>query len=131
MEEVALKTNLTKRTLRYYEDMKLVIPKRSNCGYRLYTEEDIMKIERIKDLKNTLGFSLKDIKNFMMIKKSVSEMLENDSSKDTDEIQKYIKKIKTQISSIENKEKSLERIKKRCCDLLENLQKLDSSTYNV
>ncbi len=90
-----------------------------------------MKIERIKDLKNTLGFSLKDIKNFMMIKKSVSEMLENDSSKDTDEIQKYIKKIKTQISSIENKEKSLERIKKRCCDLLEKLQKLDSSTYNV
>lgn len=131
IEEVALKTKLTKRTLRYYEDIGLVIPQRTECGYRLYSDEDIGKIERIKDLKNSLGFSLKEIKNLMMIKISVADMIEDSSNKNTDKIHKYIESISSQINSIHEKEKSLERIKKRCYDLLNKLQKLNDNTYNI
>ena len=67
--EAADRTELTQRTLRYYEEKGLLhAPTRMDGGFRLYSGEDIERLERIKELKNLLGFSLADIK----------EMLESD-----------------------------------------------------
>ncbi|WP_179090334.1 MerR family transcriptional regulator [Paenibacillus sp. FSL H8-0548] len=42
IEEVAKRTGLTKRAIRYYEDIGLIsAPERSQGGMRLYSEEDI------------------------------------------------------------------------------------------
>ncbi|HLZ21474.1 MAG TPA: MerR family transcriptional regulator [Ktedonobacterales bacterium] len=63
IEQVAARTGLTKRTLRYYEEIGLLAaPSRTEGGYRLYSAHDIQELERIKRLKKLLGFSLAEIR---------------------------------------------------------------------
>ena len=63
IEQVAARTGLTKRTLRYYEEIGLLpAPTRTEGGYRLYSEADVLQLERIKRLKDLLGFSLSEIR---------------------------------------------------------------------
>lgn len=64
--EAADKTGLTQRTLRYYEEKGLLRPpSRMDGGFRLYSDEDIDRVEKIKQLKELLGFSLADIKEML------------------------------------------------------------------
>ncbi len=63
IDQVAARTSLTKRTLRYYEEIGLLEPStRTEGGYRLYSEADIELLERIKRLRDLLGFSLAEIR---------------------------------------------------------------------
>lgn len=57
---VCEKLNISQKSLRLYEDLELIHPKRSQNNYRDYSEEDIIKIREIVILKE-LGFSLKEI----------------------------------------------------------------------
>jgi DNA-binding transcriptional MerR regulator len=64
--EVAERTGVTQRTLRFYEERGLVEPpERMEGGFRLYTEEDIVRIEYIKRLQDLLGFTLAEIKEMV------------------------------------------------------------------
>lgn len=64
--EAAERLGLTQRTLRYYEEKGLLRPpERMDGGFRLYSEEDLARLERIKELKELLGFSLADIKDML------------------------------------------------------------------
>ena len=66
IEQVAVQTGLTKRTLRYYEEVGLLPPTgRTEGNYRRYSEEDIQRLEAIKRLRDLLGFSLADIREIM------------------------------------------------------------------
>lgn len=66
IEQVATRTGLTKRTLRYYEEVGLLPPTgRTEGNYRRYTEDDIQRLERIKELRDLLGFSLTDIRELL------------------------------------------------------------------
>lgn len=59
----AEKAGVTLRTIRYYDKKDLLKPSDySSSGYRLYTERDLAKLQRILTLK-FLGFSLGEIKN--------------------------------------------------------------------
>jgi DNA-binding transcriptional MerR regulator len=63
IDQVAQRTGLTKRTLRYYEEIGLLDPPtRTEGGYRLYTAADVQRLERIKRL---LGFSLAEIREMV------------------------------------------------------------------
>src|SRR5438874_5376530 len=66
IDQVATRTGLTKRTLRYYEEVGLLPPTgRTGGNYRLYSEDDIQRLERIKKLRDLLGFSLADIREIL------------------------------------------------------------------
>src|SRR5438093_10460403 len=66
IEQVSARTGLTKRTLRYYEEVGLLPPTdRTEGNYRRYTESDIQRLERIKKLRDLLGFSLTDIREIL------------------------------------------------------------------
>lgn len=66
IEEVAKRTGLTKRAIRYYEDIGLIsAPERTQGGIRLYAEEDIEKINKILLVKEVLGFSLAEIQEYL------------------------------------------------------------------
>ncbi len=66
IEQVATRTGLTKRTLRYYEELGLLRPSgRSGGNYRLYSTADIERLERIKELRDLLGFSLAEIRTLL------------------------------------------------------------------
>lgn len=50
--EVAERTGLSLRTIRYYEEMGLVVPSgRTAGGFRLYTDEDIDRLRLVMRLK--------------------------------------------------------------------------------
>lgn len=55
--EVAEELDLTPRTLKYYEELGLVSPSRTGGNYRLYSQEDIERLHRIRRMK-ALGLSL-------------------------------------------------------------------------
>ncbi|HLG69078.1 MAG TPA: MerR family transcriptional regulator [Chloroflexota bacterium] len=64
--EAANRAGLTQRTLRYYEELGLLKPaSRMEGGFRLYSAEDIDRIEYIKNLRDVLGFTLAEIKDMI------------------------------------------------------------------
>jgi len=73
--QVAERTGLTQRTLRFYEEKGLLnSPTRMEGGFRLYSEEDIQRIEHIVQLKQNLGFSLADIKEMIEAEEAISSL---------------------------------------------------------
>ena len=64
--EVANRTGLSLRTIRYYEEMGLVVPSaRSTGGFRLYTESDVARLQVIKRMK-PLEFSLEETRDLLL-----------------------------------------------------------------
>ncbi|GAB4382277.1 MAG: MerR family transcriptional regulator [Elainellaceae cyanobacterium] len=69
MQSVALKvgdlakqTGVSVRTLHYYDEIGLLSPShRTEAGYRLYGEEDIIRLQQIVSLRQ-IGFSLEEIR---------------------------------------------------------------------
>ncbi len=65
--EVAERTGLSLRTIRYYEEVGLVVPSaRSQGGFRLYTEPDVERLNMIKRMK-PLGFQLDQMRELLEI----------------------------------------------------------------
>lgn len=63
--KVAKELNLTVRTLRYYNEIDLLTPSRiADSGYRYYSKEDILILQRVIALKK-LGFQLEQIKSIL------------------------------------------------------------------
>lgn len=61
--ELAKRTGVSVRTLHYYDEIGLLTPSHhSESGYRLYTESDVARLQRIKSLRS-LGFSLDEIRD--------------------------------------------------------------------
>ncbi len=66
IDDVARMTGLTPRTLRFYEEVGLLDPpNRTEGGHRKYRDEDIRRVERIKELKELLGYSLADLQTVL------------------------------------------------------------------
>lgn len=66
IDQVASRTGLTKRALRYYEEIGLLDPPtRTEGNYRLYSERDVARVESIKRWREFLGFSLAEIRKLV------------------------------------------------------------------
>src|SRR5580692_8694372 len=59
--DCASRTGLTVRTLRIYEELGLIAPRRSAAGWRQYAPHDLVKLNTIALLK-TAGLSLAQIR---------------------------------------------------------------------
>ncbi len=74
--EVAERTGLSLRTIRYYEEVGLVAPTtRSHGGFRLYGEADVARLELIKQMK-PLDFSLEEMRELL----AALDSLESDTA---------------------------------------------------
>ena len=74
--EFARMAHVTIRTIRYYDNKGLLKPSFVNeSGYRMYSDEDFLKLQKILSLKY-LGFSLKEISN-MTIHDTSSDILQS------------------------------------------------------
>ncbi|AYO32030.1 MAG: MerR family transcriptional regulator, glutamine synthetase repressor [Thermoanaerobacteraceae bacterium] len=68
------KTGLTSRQIRYYENMGLISPIRTQGKQRRYTEKDVIRLSRIKYLKDN-GFDLKSIREKIeLLEKSTKDL---------------------------------------------------------
>lgn len=59
--KVSKLTGIGKKSLQRYNDWGLISPKRSEAGYMLFTEDDLVKLFLVKLFKD-LGYKVKDIK---------------------------------------------------------------------
>lgn len=65
--EVAERTGLSLRTIRYYEEVGLVVPAtRSQGGFRLYTDADVQRLQVVKRMK-PLDFTLDQMRELLDI----------------------------------------------------------------
>lgn len=91
INEVETIVGLSKKSIRYYEEMGLIKPKRNNeNSYRIYTTEDITKLRVIKFLRE-LDVSIRDIKLLSEQKLSLQECMNDRINKITKEIENYQK----------------------------------------
>ncbi len=73
--EVAERTSVTQRTLRFYEEKGLLrSPTRMEGGFRLYSEDDVRRVEHIRRLQNLLGLSLAEIKEMVEAEEILREL---------------------------------------------------------
>ncbi len=64
--EVADRTGVTQRTLRFYEERGLLKPPtRMDGGFRLYSEDDVARVTQIRRLQDLLGLTLAEIKDMV------------------------------------------------------------------
>ncbi|WP_289135993.1 MerR family transcriptional regulator [uncultured Brevibacillus sp.] len=95
--ELAKKTNISKRTLYYYEQIELLKPTLiSENGYRYYDENAVLHLQKILLLKS-IGYTLEQIK----------ELFQNQNS--TKENENWIASLNEQIELIEKKKEELSR----------------------
>lgn len=62
--EVAKRANVPAKTIRYYEEIGLITPKRAANGYRAFGEDDLHKLAFIARAR-MLGFSIKDCRSLL------------------------------------------------------------------
>ncbi len=65
--QVAERTGLSLRTIRFYEETGLVLPTaRSEGGFRLYSDSDVDRLEVIRRMK-PLGFTLEEMDELLAL----------------------------------------------------------------
>ncbi|MFF2877397.1 MerR family transcriptional regulator [Gottfriedia sp. NPDC057991] len=74
IDEVAKECGLTKRSIRYYEEIGLISPpERSEGGFRLYSDLHIERLKKIMNVRDVLGFSLQEVQEYMAISEAYEE----------------------------------------------------------
>jgi MerR family Zn(II)-responsive transcriptional regulator of zntA len=97
-------------SLRHYENIDLIAPPlRASNGYRLYSEEDLIKIRHILIAKK-YGFSLKEIK-------TIFNLAEN-SEFNCDDIKPFLK---NKVLEIDDQIKVLKGLKSLILDRIQSL----------
>lgn len=87
--EVAERTGLTHRALHYYDEIGLLVPNvKLDGGLRLYTDEDLRRLDRVLEIRNLLGLSLKEIKKMLEAEDTRAVLLEEARQKPTPEMQR-------------------------------------------
>ncbi len=104
INEISTLYDIGKDSLRYYEEIGMLKPERDTNGYRLYSIQDIWKLNIIKDLRN-LNMPMEVIKDYLE-----NKTLENTLDILNEEIaiiNKKIEQLKTQKNTILSRMKSL------------------------
>jgi len=74
-------------TLRYYERLGVVEPKRSGGNIRLYSERDIERLRRVKTLVEDMGVNLAGVEVILRLMQRMNEM-QNEMEKLSAELKK-------------------------------------------
>jgi MerR family transcriptional regulator, repressor of the yfmOP operon len=136
IEQVAARTGLTKRTLRYYEEVGLLPPTgRTEGNYRRYSEEDIQRLERIKKLRDLLGFSLADIRELLDAEDErgqikVAYQNETEARAKIAQLDRADELIRGQLHLIEQKMEGLEQMRTGLLEKLERHQNTREELLN-
>ncbi|NCC80551.1 MAG: MerR family transcriptional regulator, partial [Clostridia bacterium] len=74
IKEIEMKSGIDRATIYYYEKEKLLLPHRTENGYREYGEEDLITLQRIKLLRS-LHLPLDEIRSLMKGNSSLRDTL--------------------------------------------------------
>ncbi len=139
--EVADRTGVTQRTLRFYEEKGLLRPpSRMDGGFRLYSEEDVQRVEQIRRLQNLLGVTLAEIKEMVDAEEVLRELKaqyrpEADVEEKKRQLQKAIDVVERQYAIVRQKTEQMLEMKAQLEERLKTfdrwmseLQRLEQKT---
>lgn len=110
IKEVSEKFDMTARTLRYYEELGILKPQRSNSNQRLYPNRELVKLKLIQRGKQ-YGFTLGEIKEMVLL-------FDVDRSGEK-QLERTIEYGNRQMKSIDGKLAELQSMKLEMASLLE------------
>ena len=115
--QLAKKSGISIRMLRYYEDQGLIIPIRSESGYRIYNEKDEERLRRIRVLTKA-GLNLQAI-SLLLPCISVEQL-------EVDPCEQVIDSLKNELDNINQKIENLKMSQQYLSDYLVILQQKKS-----
>ncbi|MCW8843787.1 MAG: Cu(I)-responsive transcriptional regulator [Rhodobacteraceae bacterium] len=64
--EISKRSGVAAKTIRYYEDIGLILPERTPNGYRVFSESDLHRLSFLGRARK-LGFSIEDCRNLIRL----------------------------------------------------------------
>ncbi len=119
--ELAKKTKVTPRTIKHYEEKGLLKPfKKTQGGFRLYQNDKVKLVERIRQLKKA-GFSLREVKEM----EEIDGIVEGNIFKKVDgnELDKMIKFLQSQLIKTEERLNETIKVKRGLEKVIKFLKK--------
>ncbi len=102
--EVAKLIGVSPKTIRYYHEIELLVePKRTEGGYRLYTAQDLLRLQRIRRLRS-LGLPLDRIKEILGESDVEQEVLLRKA------LQSLVEELTAQIIELEERQELLKKL---------------------
>jgi MerR family copper efflux transcriptional regulator len=101
--EVAQRVGLSLRTIRYYEEMGLVVPSaRSAGGFRLYTETDVARLALIKRMK-PLDFSLDESRDLLSVLDALDASSESEKEVLVERLELFLDAARARVVAVQEK----------------------------
>ncbi|SFC88675.1 DNA-binding transcriptional regulator, MerR family [Bacillus sp. OV322] len=113
IDDVAKRSGLTKRTIRYYEQIGLLpSPPRTEGGTRLYTQDHIDFLEKITNAKEVMGFSLQELQQFIALSDTLELQKLNyrqvkGTAEQTEKLRMVLQTVEEKLELIEQKKKNM------------------------
>ena len=101
------------QTVRLYEKEGLIIPKRSSGNTRMFTEEDVNKLEEIIYLTHQLGINLAGVQMILKLQKQIKKMQKDMNKIFDDTNEELTKNVEVSKQIVETNAKQLLKIKKQ------------------
>lgn len=113
--EVAERTGLTQRTIRFYEEKGILDPPtRMEGGFRLYSPADVERIKGISQLRGLLCFSLEQMKELVLAENLLDRKAGDspeDAATELAHLRAAIDTVQSQAERIEEKFQQLKQLR--------------------
>ena len=107
--EIATRSGLPAKTIRYYEEIGLIKPLRDTNGYRTFRQQDLHKLTFLGRAR-ALGFSIEDCRNLLALYED-----QNRSSADVKSIARdHLTKIEQKIADLVDMQSTLTHLIGAC-----------------
>ena len=121
--EAASRCGLPVKTVRYYDDIKLIIPARTDSGYREYNSFDVHRLQFVARARG-LGFSIEDCRHLL----SLYDDSERASSDVKAIVRQKLREIDLKVEELQSIRKTLQHLSRHCrgdnrpeCPILDDL----------
>lgn len=139
--QVAKEVGLPPKTIRYYEEIRLIQPaQRLDNKYREYSKEDIARLRLIKQAR-VLGLPLSEVKQ--LVQECLDGSCEHLKTSFLTQLPKYIQSVQERVTELQKLKQQLEGLQKNlttlhlsdphkrvsekdCCEVLEQIDRFRS-----
>lgn len=109
---VAKMFEVHQQTIRLYEKEGLITPKRSEGNTRLFSEEDVDRLEEVIYLTHKLGINLAGVQMVLKLQKQIRKMQKDMNQIFDDTNKELIKEQEIHKAAVESSTKELNKLKK-------------------
>jgi len=129
---VAKMFSVHQQTIRLYEKEGFITPKRSDGNTRMFSEEDVDRLEEIIHLTHQLGINLAGVEMILKLQKKITRMQKDMNKIFTNAQSELIHETDNRKSLIQSQTIQLLKIKKqKDAELNDNIHRDDSSTNDT